>query len=115
MPIKHANRWAWQYCLSWSTITRPPAQDLISRLLERKPARRIGMLSGKAGDIKKHKWFSPIEWNALASKKVEPLRRPREADTAKRLVDVNRKYAVEKLPQLSKEEQYECDMVFKDF
>ena len=33
-------------------------QDLISRLLERKPAKRLGMLQGRAADIKNHKWFS---------------------------------------------------------
>lgn len=31
------------------------AKDLIVRLLERKPARRIGMLQGHAVDIKNHK------------------------------------------------------------
>lgn len=35
----------------------PEAKDLIMRLLERKPAKRIGMLQGRAQDIKQHKWF----------------------------------------------------------
>ena len=35
----------------------PAAKDLIQRLLERKPAKRIGMLQGRAADIKNHKWF----------------------------------------------------------
>lgn len=35
----------------------PAAKDLIMRLLERKPAKRIGMLQGRAADIKQHKWF----------------------------------------------------------
>lgn len=30
-------------------------QDLIGKLLERKPTRRIGMLQGRAKDIKRHK------------------------------------------------------------
>ena len=34
------------------------AKDLIGRLMERKPARRLGMLQGRAADIKNHKWFS---------------------------------------------------------
>lgn len=34
------------------------AKDLIMRLLERKPAKRIGMLQGRAADIKQHKWFA---------------------------------------------------------
>lgn len=36
----------------------PQAKDLIMRLLERKPAKRIGMLQGRAADIKNHKWFA---------------------------------------------------------
>jgi cGMP-dependent protein kinase 2 len=34
------------------------AKDLIMRLLERKPAKRIGMLQGRTADIKSHKWFA---------------------------------------------------------
>jgi serine/threonine protein kinase len=33
-----------------------PPQDLISRLLERKPTKRLGMLSGGATDVMRHKW-----------------------------------------------------------
>jgi cGMP-dependent protein kinase 2 len=36
----------------------PEGRDLIQRLLERKPAKRIGMLQGRADDIKKHPWFA---------------------------------------------------------
>ena len=35
-----------------------PARDLVQRLLERKPVKRIGMLQGRADDIKKHAWFA---------------------------------------------------------
>lgn len=35
----------------------PAGRDLIVRLLERKPAKRIGMLQGRANDIKQHEWF----------------------------------------------------------
>lgn len=34
----------------------PAAQDLIGRLLERKPTKRLGMLQGRAKDIKRHRW-----------------------------------------------------------
>lgn len=59
-------------------------QDLISRLLERKPTRRLGMLNGRAADIKHHKWFEGLDWDALEARKMEPPRRPKE-DSAKRL------------------------------
>ena len=59
-------------------------QDLISRLLERKPMRRLGMLNGRAGDIKRHKWFDGLDWDALEARKMEPPRLPKD-DSAKRL------------------------------
>lgn len=33
------------------------AKDLISKLLERKPVKRIGCFQGRASDIKRHPWF----------------------------------------------------------
>ena len=62
-------------------------QDLIGRLLERKPARRLGMLNGRANDIKKHKWFEGLDWEALEARKITPLRKPKE-DSAKRLKEL---------------------------
>ncbi len=62
-------------------------QDLISRLLERKPGRRLGMLSGRGADIKRHKWFEGMDWEALSNRRVEPGRKPRE-DSAKRLKEL---------------------------
>lgn len=63
------------------------AQDLVGRLLERKPARRLGMLSGRATDIKKHKWFEGMDWEALEARKLVPMRKPKE-DSAKRLKEL---------------------------
>ena len=59
-------------------------QDLISRLLERKPTRRLGMLNGRAADIKRHKWFDGLDWDALEARRMEPPRLPKD-DSAKRL------------------------------
>ena len=33
------------------------SKDLVSRLLERKPVKRIGCFQGRASDIKRHPWF----------------------------------------------------------
>ena len=72
----------------FTAFTRGPAvQDLISRLLERKPGRRLGMLSGRAADVKRHKWFDGMDWEALSNRRIEPGRRPRE-DSAKRLKEL---------------------------
>ena len=42
------------------------------------------MLAGRAADIKRHKWFEALDWEALEARKVEPPRRPKD-DSAKRL------------------------------
>lgn len=90
-------------------------QDLISRLLERKPARRLGMLSGRAKDIKRHKWFEGQDWEALEARKLEPQRKPKD-DSAKRLKELtdNEKKA-RKDPKETAEELQECELVFADF
>ena len=45
------------------------------------------MLNGRANDIKKHKWFEGLEWEALEARKITPLRKPKE-DSAKRLKEL---------------------------
>jgi cGMP-dependent protein kinase 2 len=45
----------------------PAGRDLIMRLLDRKPAKRIGMLQGRANDIKQHEWFR-VSRESLASR-----------------------------------------------
>jgi serine/threonine protein kinase len=52
-------------------------QDLIQKLLERKPAKRLGMLSGKAQDVKRHRWFEGMDWAALEARRSAPPRRPK--------------------------------------
>lgn len=47
------------------------------KLLERKPTKRLGMLSGKAADVMRHKWFDGVDWEALAAKRLQPPRKPR--------------------------------------
>ena len=42
------------------------------------------MLNGRAADIKRHKWFDGLDWDALEARKMEPPRLPKD-DSAKRL------------------------------
>ncbi len=120
-------------------------QDLISRLLERKPAKRLGMLAGRAQDVKRHKWFEGFDWDALASRRMEAPR-PSKDDAAKRIKELAvRALAVcicgshvlksrvqlstrngffvqegemkqkTKEPKETPEEMQECEVVFADF
>ena len=45
------------------------------------------MLSGRGGDIKRHKWFEGLDWDALANHRLEPPRKPAD-DSAKRLQEL---------------------------
>jgi len=47
------------------------------RLLERKPAKRLGMLAGKAADVKRHKWFDGFDWAGLEARRLIPPRKPK--------------------------------------
>lgn len=46
-------------------------------MLERKPAKRLGMLSGKAQDVKRHKWFEGFDWESLEARRVLAPRKPK--------------------------------------
>lgn len=103
------------WVIKYPPYLSPPAKNLVSRLLERKPARRLGMLNARARDIKNHSWFDGFNWEALEARKLEPPRIPKE-DSAKRLkelADNERKQS--KQPKETPEELQECEMVFADF
>jgi cGMP-dependent protein kinase 2 len=94
----------------------PAARDLIARLLERKPAKRLGMLQGRAVDIKQHKWFEGFDWQALAARRLEPPRVPKETDHAKRKAELAEQHRADPVvPVMTAEEMRECEQVFKDF
>ena len=39
--------------------------DLVSKLLQTQPGKRLGNLKGGIGDIMKHKWFGSFDWAGL--------------------------------------------------
>lgn len=60
-------------------VISPEAQDLISQLLIKDPAQRLGSKAG-AEDIKKHPWFNGINWALLRNQ--QPPYVPRKAAAA---------------------------------
>lgn len=75
--------------LSFKIITQnlfsPAAVSLISRLLVRDPALRLGAGIGDAADIKAHPFFEGLDWDALERKEIPPPWKPvlsSEIDTA---------------------------------
>lgn len=46
----------------------PHAKDLIKKLLQPDRSKRVGNLKNGADDVKKHKWFKGLDWDALIRK-----------------------------------------------
>ncbi|PYI26413.1 serine/threonine-protein kinase gad8 [Aspergillus indologenus CBS 114.80] len=55
-------------------IVPPAARDLLTRLLDRDPQRRLG--ANGAAEIKSHHFFANIDWRKLLQRKYEPSFRP---------------------------------------
>jgi serine/threonine protein kinase len=51
---------------------KPAAKDLIGHLLQPDITKRYGDLKNGINDIKNHKWFTGIDWEALKQLKVDP-------------------------------------------
>lgn len=54
------------------------AADFINKLLQRKPANRLGLRSAK--EVKEHPWIKKYPWNDLYNKKIIPKFRPPAGD-----------------------------------
>eukprot|EP00392_Amoebophrya_sp_AT5.2_P016469 g16731.t1 len=52
------------------------ARDLIKRFLTNERTKRIGCLAAGFHDIKEHKWFKNVSWDALANKQLPPPFQP---------------------------------------
>ncbi|KUF97244.1 hypothetical protein AM588_10011330 [Phytophthora nicotianae] len=57
-------------------------RDIISKLLERDPTKRLGMTHGGARAIRSHAWFAKLDWDAMLQKKVNAPYKPKLADAA---------------------------------
>lgn len=49
----------------------PHAKDLVKKLLAGDRTKRIGNLKNGADDIKKHKWFKGMNWNAVLARTID--------------------------------------------
>ncbi|CAK4630344.1 hypothetical protein LEN26_010076 [Aphanomyces euteiches] len=62
--------------LTFPKYLSPAAIDLLSKLLERDPTKRLGTGPTDAREIKEHPFFSEIQWEQLALGQVPPPWRP---------------------------------------
>ncbi|KAI9726984.1 MAG: serine/threonine protein kinase, AGC [Chrysothrix sp. TS-e1954] len=51
--------------IQFPTAMSVDAKDIISKLLEVNPSKRLGNQRAGAADVKKHSWFKDIEWDKL--------------------------------------------------
>lgn len=54
----------------------PDAVDLLQKLLERDPTKRLGAGTGDAAEVKAHPYFKNVDWKAILEKRVEPNFKP---------------------------------------
>lgn len=52
------------------------AKDIISKLCQVDPSKRLGNLRGGAADVKSHPWFKTIDWKKLYSRQLDPPIKP---------------------------------------
>ncbi len=50
----------------------PIAKDMLSKLLSKNPAERLGSGDGDARDIKAHAFFKDVNWPKLLSRSIRP-------------------------------------------
>lgn len=55
------------------------AKDLVIKLLEKNPAKRLGVQAGGIADIKNHPWFKDVKWDMLYSCALRPPYTPKLA------------------------------------
>ena len=47
------------------------AKDIVSKLCEVDPAKRLGNLRGRAADVKAHPWFKEIDFQKLYKREMK--------------------------------------------
>jgi len=71
--------------ITFPRMINDPARDLLTQLLNPKPAYRLGNLKNGAQDVKSHEWFKDVDWKALEAKKLRSPYLPKirdESDTS---------------------------------
>ena len=62
--------------IAWPQDRDADLVNLIQRLLQSNPTKRLGATRNDADDIKRHPWFAGIDWDALYARKIEPPFKP---------------------------------------
>lgn len=57
--------------IHYPTSMSTDAKDLIAKLCEVDPTKRLGNLKGRASDVKSHPWFKDIDWVKLYKREMK--------------------------------------------
>lgn len=72
--------------IEWPKFIDLTAKDLIKKLLVSDRTKRLGTMKNGVEDIKNHKWFRSVDWEAVPYKKLTPPIIPRvshDGDTSR--------------------------------
>jgi len=80
-PFRKADDCLKEFILEWPRRISSEAKNLITRLLESDPSRRLGCGKEGIGEIKRHEFFKNLNWENLANREIKPPHQP-ELDRA---------------------------------
>ncbi|KAL9256029.1 Serine/threonine-protein kinase AtPK2/AtPK19-like protein [Drosera capensis] len=91
------------------------AHSLLKALLQKDPSKRLG--SGQTGveEIKRHKWFKPINWKKLEGKEIIPSFRPEVAGNECTANFEKRWTDMPALDSPAASPKFDGNLIFKDF
>lgn len=58
--------------LEWPQHMEAGPKDLVKRLLVQDRTKRLGNMKAGAEDIKKHRWFKPVDWEDVYQRQLKP-------------------------------------------
>lgn len=56
----------------WPRLVDPVAKDLVKKLLVPDRTKRLGNMKNGSEDIRRHRWFKHLDWDAVYNRKITP-------------------------------------------
>lgn len=68
--------------IKYPSAMSPDAKDIVGKLCQLTPGKRLGNLNGGARDIKSHLWFKDINWDKLYNRELDAPIKPHLSSAA---------------------------------
>lgn len=82
--------------LTFPSHMSPEGKDLLTKLLDRNPATRLGSAQEDAREVMRHPFFADIDWEGLMNKTVEPPFKPTVTEGKMDVGNVDEEFKSEK-------------------